>query len=325
MAKRARRGVLALSALLAIRGAAAQDAARPVRLIVPYAPGGTNDINARLLADPLARALGQPVLVENRGGGATIPGMQAVAQAAPDGLTLGVADSAFTINPALLGAARLPYDTRRDFAPVSLLVSAPLVVVVAQSLPADDLQGLAALARARPGTLSYSSAGIGTSGHLAGEQFKQAAGGLDILHVPHRGAGPAVTDLLGGQVQITFGSLPLVQEHLRAGRLRALAVTGAQRAPLLPGVPSATEAGLPELDTELPVGLVLPGAAAPETVQRLALAAAGVVTAPGPFHERLTGMGFRPIGSSPAEFAARIDAEITRWAAVIRRGNIQPE
>ncbi len=320
-----RRTALAALGALALRPAAAQDAARAIRLIVPYAPGGTNDIIARLLAEPLAQALGQPVLVENRGGGATVPGMQAVAQAAPDGLTVGVVDSAFTINPSLLGAARLPYDTRRDFAPVSLLVSAPLVVVVNPSLPAQDLRGLIALARARPGTLSYSSAGIGTSGHLAGEQFKQEAGGLDILHVPHRGAGPALTDLLGGQVQVNFGSLPLVQEHLRAGRLRALAVTGALRSPLLPDVPSAAEAGLPGLDTELPVGLVLPAGASPAAVQRLAQAASGAVTAPGAFRDRLTGMGFRPIGSSPAEFAARIDAEITRWAAVIRGGNIQPE
>ncbi|MBX6374176.1 MAG: tripartite tricarboxylate transporter substrate binding protein, partial [Acetobacteraceae bacterium] len=258
-------------------------------------------------------------------GGASVPGTQAIALAPPDGHTIGVVDSSFTINPTLLGPTRLPYDTRRDFTPISLLVTAPLALLVHPAVPANDLQALVALARARPGRMSISSAGIGTAVHLAGEQFKQAAGGLDIVHVPYRSGGPSVADLIAGQVQMTFATVPSTLDHVRAGRLRALAVTGRERSPLLPEVPSTAEAGLPAVDAELLNGLVAPAAVPPAIVERLATAVRGAIAAPGPFRDRLVGMGFRLVGSTPAEFAARIEAEIARWAQVIRDGNIRAE
>jgi tripartite-type tricarboxylate transporter receptor subunit TctC len=314
-----------LTALAAQRRAAAQDfPTRPIRVIVPYTPGGASDIIARLMAEQMAPALGQPLVVENRGGGASVPGTQAMATAAPDGHTIGVIDSSFTINPTLLGPARLPYDTRRDFAPIALLVTAPLTLVIHPGVPADDLAAFVALAKARPGRMSHSSAGIGTAVHLAGEQFKQAAG-VDLVHVPYRSGGPSVADLIAGQVQMTFATVPSVLDHIRSGRLRALAVTGGARSPLLPEVPSTAEAGLPGVDAELLNGMVAPAAVPPAILARLAAAVSQPIATPGPFRERLIGMGFRPVGSTPAEFAARIEAEIARWAKVIRDGNIQAE
>ena len=317
-----RRQVLSGVALAALtRSAWAQDyPQRPVRVIVPYAPGGASDILARLIQPHLERALGQSFVVDNRGGGASQVGTQAVATAAPDGYTIGVIDSVFVINPGLF-AGKLPYDTRRDFAPVSLLATTPLVLVVHPSVPAVTAQELVALAKAKPGEITFASAGLGTAIHLAGEQFRQVAG-VVINHIPYRGGGPSVIDLIGGKVNFTFSTIPSIHEHVRGGRVRALGVTG-QRSSHLPDVPSLAEAGLAGVDASPLFGMVTPAAVPAAIVARLSEAAAGAVRA-GALHQRLIEIGYVPIGSSPAEFRARIDEEVDKWTRIIQTANIKP-
>ena len=229
------------AAILATRSALAQDyPSKPVRIIVPYAAGGATDILARLLATGLEQELKQNFVVDNRGGGASQVGTQAIATAPTDGYTIGLIDSAFTINPGLF-AGKLPYDTRKDFAPVSLIATAPLVFVVHPSVEAKNAQELVALAKQKPG-MTYALPGLGTPVHLAGEQLRQAAG-IDVVSVPYRGAGPSIADFIAGQVQMTFATVPSILEHVRAGRARALAMVG-ERSPLLPDLPTMAEAGL---------------------------------------------------------------------------------
>src|SRR4051812_15960365 len=230
---------------------------RPVRMVVPYAPGGASDILARLIQPHLDHEFGQPFIVDNRGGGASQVGTQAIATAVPDGYTIGVIDSAFVINPGLF-AGKLPYDTQRDFAPVSLLATTPLVLVVHPSVPANTAQELVALAKARPGEMTFASAGLGTAIHLAGEQFRQVAG-IDINHIPYRGGGPSVIDLIAGKVNFTFSTIPSIGEHVRSGRVRALGVTGG-RSTHLPDVPSMAEAGLAGVDSAPLFGMIAPAA-----------------------------------------------------------------
>jgi tripartite-type tricarboxylate transporter receptor subunit TctC len=314
-------GTAALTAAALARPAIAQDyPQRPVRIIVPYAPGGASDILARLIQPPLERALGQSFVVDNRGGGASQVGTQAIATAAPDGYTVGVIDSAFVINPGLF-AGKLPYDTKKDFAPVSLLATTPLVLVVHPSVPANTAQELVALAKAKPGEVTFASAGLGTAIHLAGEQFRQVAG-VDINHIPYRGGGPSVIDLLAGKVNFTFSTIPSIHEHVRAGRVRALGVTG-QRASHLPDVPSMAEAGLVGVDSSPLFGMVAPAAVPESIVSRLSETAAGAVKA-GALNQRLIEIGYVPVGNSPADFRARIDSEIDKWTRIIQTANIKP-
>src|SRR3954466_452678 len=245
---------------------------RPVRMIVPYAPGGASDILARLIQPHLDRELGQAFIVDNRGGGASQVGTQAIATAAPDGYTIGVIDSAFVINPGLF-AGKMPYDTQRDFAPVSLLATTPLVLVVHPSVPANTAQELVALAKARPGEMTFASAGLGTAIHLAGGQFRQVAG-IDINHIPYRGGGPSVIDLIAGKVNFTFSTIPSISEHVRSGRVRALGVTGV-RSPHLAGVPSMAEAGLAGVDAAPLFGMVAPAAVPVPIIERLSAVGGG--------------------------------------------------
>jgi tripartite-type tricarboxylate transporter receptor subunit TctC len=293
---------------------------RPVRIIVPYAAGGASDIIARLIAPHLERELGQPFVVDNRPGGASMVGTQAVAVAAPDGSVIGVIDSAFVINPGLFGA-KLPYDTRRDFVPVSLLVTSPLVLAVHPSVPANSVGDLVALAKAQPGKINFASAGLGTAIHLAGEQFRQAAA-VDIAHIPYRGGAPSIVDLLAGQVQMTFATVPAILEHARGGRVRALAITG-QRIALMPDVPSMTEAGLSAVDASPLFGMVAPAGVSPDIVTKLSDTAAKGINN-DPLRARVSDLGFVPMGSAPAAFRARIDDEIAKWARIIETGNIKP-
>ena len=321
----ARRRLLATLPLLAALPPAARAQAwpeRPLRVIVPYPPGGATDITARLLAQELTTVLGQSVLVENRGGAASLTGTQAVATAAPDGHTLGVVDTAFVVNPGLFGS-RLPYDARRDFTPVSLLVRAPLALVVPAELPWRDVAALVAAARAAPGEVAFGSAGNGTAIHMAGEQFRQLAG-FTYLHVPYRGGGPMITDLLAGRVRMAFGTVPAVAPHVRAGRLRALAITGASRAALLPEVPSMAEAGYPEVDAALVNALVGPAGMPAAVVARLAEAARAAITGPA-VQARLVELGFEPVGSTPEALRRSLEAEIPRWDQIIRQGGITPD
>ena len=320
-----RRGLLAAGALLAAapRNAGAQAyPTHPVRLIVPYPPGGASDLTARLLAQELTTALGQSFVVENRGGAASITGTQAVATAAADGGTLGVVDTAFLVNAGLFGS-KLPYDTQRDFTPISLLVRAPLVLVVPAEVPWQNVAQLEKAAREKPGEISFGSAGNGTAVHMAGEQFRQAAG-FTYLHVPYRGGGPLITDLLAGRVRMAFGTVPAMAEHVRAGRLRALAVTGRERSPLLPEVPSMAEAGHPQVDAMLINALIGPAGLSEAVVERLAEAARAVLGKPA-VRGRLAELGFEPVGSAPEEVRRFFEAEIPRWERIIQQGGIRPD
>lgn len=319
-----RRGLPGLIlALSAARAVAARDfPTRPIRLVVPYPPGGATDITARLLAQEMQATLGQSVAVENRGGGASVTGTQAVAAAPADGHTLGVVDTAFAVNPGLLGS-RLPYDTRRDFTFISLLVTSPLALVVPAAAPWGTVEDLVQAARASPGQLPFGSAGNGTAIHMAGEQFRQAAG-FAYVHVPYRGGGPMITDLIAGRIQLAFGTVPAVAEHVRGGRLRALAVTGAAVSALLPGVPSMAQAGLPQVDAALMNGLIGPAGMPADVTERLAAAAHAALETPAT-RSRLSELGFDVVGSTPAAFRERMLAKIAQWERVIAAGGIQPD
>lgn len=293
---------------------------RAVRLVVPYPPGGATDITARLLAQELSQSLGQSFAVENRGGGASVTGTQAIATAPADGHTLGVIDTAFVVNPGLLGS-RLPYDTRRDFSFVSVLVRSPLVLVVPASAPWQDLAALVRDAKAKPNELTFGSAGNGTAVHMAGEQFRLAAD-FTFLHVPYRGGGPMITDLIAGRVHMAFGTIPAMAEHVRAGRLRALAITGGTRTSLLPEVPSMAEAGFRAVDAALLNALVGPAGLQEAVVARLAEASQRAVTSAA-MRVRLTQLGFEPVGGTAAEASAQLLAQITQWERVIKDGDIK--
>jgi tripartite-type tricarboxylate transporter receptor subunit TctC len=313
--------LLGSAAVTFAAGAAyAQDyPAKPVRMIVPYAAGGATDILARLLASRIDQELKQNFVVDNRGGGASQVGTQAIATAAPDGYTIGMIDSAFTINPGLF-AGKLPYDTIKDFAPVSLIATAPLVFVVHPSVEAKTAKELVALAKQKPG-MTYALPGLGTPVHLAGEQLRQIAG-IELTSVPYRGAGPSIADFIAGQVQMTFATVPSILEHVRAGRARALAMVGS-RSDLLPDLPTMEEAGLGGVDAALMFGLVAPAATAPKIVTRLAEAAATSVRT-DPLRARLVELGYVPVGSPPDEFRARLASDITKWSRIVEAGNIRP-
>jgi tripartite-type tricarboxylate transporter receptor subunit TctC len=313
-------GAAAFAGLPAGRSAAQSFPQRPVKIIVPYAAGGASDIIARLIAQQLERDLGQPFIVDNRAGGASMVGTQAVANAAPNGEIIGVIDSAFVINPGLFGA-KLPYDTVRDFAPVSLLVTSPLVLVVHPSVAANNVKELVALAAAQPGKINFASAGLGTAIHLAGEQFRQAAD-IDIAHIPYRGGAPAITDLIAGQVQMSFSTVPAILQHVKSGKVRALAVTG-QRIDQLPDVPTMAEAGLPVVDASPLFGIVAPAGLPQDIVVRLSDSAAAGIKAE-PLRSRVTELGFAVVGSTAEEFRSRIGEEIAKWSRIIEKGNIKP-
>jgi tripartite-type tricarboxylate transporter receptor subunit TctC len=310
----------AAGAMLA-RPAFAQDyPAKPVRIIVPYAPGGATDVLARLLAVRLEQELKQSVVVDNRGGGASQVGTQAIATAPPDGYAIGLIDSAFTINPGLF-AGKLPYDTLKDFAAVSLVATAPLVLVVHPSLDVRTAQELIVLAKQKPGSISFALPGLGTPVHLAFEQLRQVAG-IDVVAVPYRGAGPSIADFIAGQVQMTFATVPSILEHVRAGRARALGMVG-ERSPLLPEVPTMAQAGLAGIDAALMFGIVVPAATPAAIVSRLSEATAASVRTE-PLHGRLEELGYVAIGSTPGEFRTRIVADIAKWSRIIEAGNIKP-
>ncbi|WP_149538585.1 Bug family tripartite tricarboxylate transporter substrate binding protein [Siccirubricoccus phaeus] len=314
-----RRAVLALPFLSG--AAAAQDwPSRPIRLVVPFPPGGSTDLLARRIGEKLSPALGQPVVVENRPGAGGTTGSEMVARAAPDGATIlfgvtgthGVAPSLFP---------RLGYDPLKDFAPISLVVTAPLVLVVRRDLPARDLAGFIAAAKAAPGDITYGTPGNGTSMHLTGVMFDMQAG-TRLSHVPYRGSGPALNDLVAGNLATMFGDLLVVLPQLRAGTIRALAVTGAQRHPLLPEVPTMAEAGLPGFLALSWQGLFAPAGTPPAIVARLANEVHAAVTAPD-MREFFASQGFAIEGSAPEVFRALLETEIPKWAAVVKAGQVR--
>jgi tripartite-type tricarboxylate transporter receptor subunit TctC len=318
-----RRGLIAAVALAAVGflasgPAPAQEAAyptRPVTLLVPFPAGGSTDVVARVVAAKLGEILGQQVVVENRGGAGGNIGAAAVARAEPDGYTLLMGTiSTHAINPALY--PRMPYDPVESFAPVSLLVVVPNVLVVHPSLEAETVQELVALLKAEPGQHNYASSGNGTPLHLSGELFKTMAG-VEMTHVPYRGSGPALNDLLGGQVRIMFDNLPSSIGHIRQGALRALAVTTAQRSPAAPDLPTMAEAGLPGYETYTWNALFAPAGTPQPVVDRLAQAAAQAVADPA-VKERLADLSAVAVGAGPAELREHVKAELAKWGPIVK-------
>lgn len=289
------------------------------RVIVPYAPGAATDTLGRIMADLVSEPAGTRYIVENRAGGATQIGTKAVATAPPDGLTLGFVDSAFVINPGLFGS-RLPYDTLQDFSPISLMATAPLALIVHNSVPATSIAEFIALAKQRPGRLSYGSAGTGSAPHLAGEQLRIAAG-IAIVHIPYRGGATVLNDLLAGHIQFGFTTVPTMLPHIRAGTVRALAVTSPARASQLGQVPTMREAQLGAVDASPVFGLIAPARVPSNVLEKLAASARQAGS--GPVHARLSEMGFNPVGSTPGEFRRRIEAEIVKWSGVVKAGGIK--
>jgi tripartite-type tricarboxylate transporter receptor subunit TctC len=293
----------------------------PIKIVVPYAAGGAVDIVARTIGQPLAEALAQPVIVDNRPGASANIGMEAVAKAAPDGYTLLMASNGIATNMALF--SDLPFDGRRDFAPITKIGYAPLVIVVPASSPVKSLKDLIAMAKAEPGKLTYASAGNGSSGHLAGELLKSTAK-IDVLHVPYKGGAPAITDLLGER--ITFMPINPVEviAHIRAGRLRALAVASDERFPLLPDVPTATEAGLPGYEASVWWGLVAPRKTPLEIVRQLNAETTKVLSNPA-IERKLSELGVVVTPGTPGQFAAFVKAQTELWADLIKSAHIQPD
>ena len=307
-------------ALLAAGTSLAQSyPSKPVRVIVPFAPGGSTDVVFRILAPRITEALGQPLLVDNRpGGGATI-GMDLVAKSAPDGYTLGVANISFGANPSLL--AKLPYDTARDFAPVTMVSIVTMVLAVHPSVPARSVKQLLALAKAKPGGLNYASAGNGSATHLAYERFKYASG-AKILHVPYKGGGPAVVSIVGGETMTLFATIPSAIQHFQSGRLIPLGVSSAKRNPALPEVPTVAEAGVPGYEAIEWQGVVVPAGTPGPVIGRLHQVFARAVTLPE-MKERFAAIGADAAGGTPDELAAFIRSELTGWAKVIKESGIR--
>lgn len=295
--------------------------ARPIRIIVPVPPGGGTDIMTRLLQPHLQERLGQTLVIENRPGGGSTIGTNLVATAPPDGHTLLMIDSAIAVNPFLY--ARLPFDTERDLQPLSLVATAPVILVTHPSFPPTTVQELLAYARANPGRVNFASGGNGASTHLAGEMMRMV-GQIDIVHVPFSGTGPGVTALLGGQTQMMFAGISSTRQHVETGRLRALAVTGAARSPALPDVPTFTEAGLPGMSAESIWGLWAPTGTPPAVGERMAREIAAILAIPA-VRARAIDLGFVPEGSTPAEFRTRFARELATWGPIVRQSGARAD
>lgn len=285
---------------------------RPVRVIVPLAPGGGTDISARLVTQRLTDALGQIFLVDNRPGAGTTLGVELAARAVPDGYTLLVTSPEFTVNPSLL--AKVPYEPLRDFAPIAQFTRGQYFLSVRPTVTATSVKELIALAKTQPGRLNYGSSGNGSANHLAGEMFKQVAG-VDLVHVPYKGSGPSVAALLAGEIQVLFSSTTAVLTHVRAGRVRALAVTGAQRSPIAPDVPTVVESGLPQFVVTGWYGLLAPRATPEAIIARLN----GEVNRQLPeLKTRFAELGSEVVGGTPQQFADFLREDQAKWAKVIK-------
>ena len=295
---------------------------KPILLVVPFAPGGSSDFLSRLIGAKLTEAWKQQVVVESRPGGAGNIAMDAVQRAKPDGYTLILGHvGTLAVNPAMF--AKLPYDPIKGFVPVGMIATVPTLLVVNPSVPAKNFKEFLALAKAKPGTIYYGSAGNGSSGHLAMEYLKQAAN-IDLTHVPYKGTGPMVTDLLGGQTQATFtGATPLIP-HIKQGKFRPIAVGGTKRIAALPDVPTVAESGLPGFETSQWYGILAPAGTPDAIVKKLNTELNRILKSPEVV-ERMTADGSVPQGSTPEEFAKFIASEQKRWGQVVKTANIKPD
>jgi tripartite-type tricarboxylate transporter receptor subunit TctC len=319
-----RRIVCVAAGLAAAAAAWAQDyPARPVRIVVPFAPGGLADNSARVIADPLGARLGQQVVVENRPGASGNIGTQAVAQAVPDGHTLLLGfDGTMVINPHVF--SKLPFDTLRDFAPVTKLGDAALILVSHPSVPAKNLAEFIVFARkARASTFAYGTSGTGGTPHLAGELLKQRTG-IALEHIPYKGGGQAIVDVIGGQIPLVFTAIATAQQYVKAGRLNGLGVPGAKRSAALPHVPTFIESGQADFDVTSWVGILAPVKAPRAAVDRLQREIAGIVRA-DPVRERYLTLGIETVGNTPEQFAEQVRADLARWEKVVKAANIRLE
>jgi tripartite-type tricarboxylate transporter receptor subunit TctC len=294
---------------------------KPIRFVIPFAPGGSTDIIGRVIAEKLSLGLGQPVVVENRPGAGGSVGSDTVAKAAPDGYTILMVPGAHTINASLY--QKLPYDTLRDFEPVIQIASVATMIVVHPSVPVKSVGELIELAKARRGELNYGSAGSGTVTHMTAELFKLMAG-VDITHVPYKGSSQALKDLLGGQVQVMFANFPGTLQQVQAGRLRVIAVNGARRSPLLPGTPTVAESGIPGFEANTWYGILAPAGTPKAVVARLNSEVTKALDAPE-VRDFLSKEGGEVVGGTSEEFAAFIRADIVKWARVIKQAGVRAD
>ncbi|MEO7055796.1 MAG: tripartite tricarboxylate transporter substrate binding protein [Caldimonas sp.] len=311
-------GLLALGAFLMapLTAVQAQDAwpTKPVRIVVPFSPGGSTDVIARMLGQKLSELWGQPVTIDNRVGAGGNVGADLVAKSPGDGYTLLLASGSITINPQIY--KKMPFDTRKDLVPITNVASGPMLVVVPESSPAHSIKDLIAMAKAKPGSINFGSAGVGSQVHLAGENFANAAG-IDIVHVPYKGEAPAYTDLIGKQTQMMVGNFAAASALLGNGRLRALAVTGKQRSPLMPDVPTVAESGLPGFENTGWFGLFAPAGLPPAVLAKIQRDTVKVINTTDT-KARLYVQGMTPVGNTPAEFAKAMDEEGEHWAQVVK-------
>ena len=295
---------------------------KPIRVIVPFAPGGNVDITARLVAPGLQEALGQPVIVENKPGAGGTIGADFVAKSPPDGYTLLMgSNSTFSVAPSLY--PKNPYNPLRDFAPVIMIASAPFVLVVNPAVPAKDARELVALAKASPGKVAMSSAGTGSSNHLVGELFQEISGAR-FTHVPYKGSGQALTDLMGGQVSVHFDQITSAASHIQAGKLRALLVTAPQRVTMLPDVPTAAEAGYPAFEATNVTGLIAPAGTPREIVDKLNAATRKVISQPA-VRAKFAEIGGETTGGTPEQFATYIRDDLSKWTRIVKDANVKVE
>ena len=322
---RAIAGAIAVAALLLPLAAAAQDAAkdypnRPIKMIVPYPPAGGTDIVARTISEPLSAALGQPIIVDNRGGAAGKVGTDIAAKSPADGYTILFTLSSHTINPKLYD--KLPFDVEKDFVPVSLAAMIPQILVANPNVPVNNIKDVIALARAQPGKLNFASVGTGSPGHIAGELLKLKTG-IDMVHVPYKGGGPAVTDTLGGQVQLLFVSMPAALQYVKAGRLKAIAIASSERSVTAPDIPTIAESGI-DCVVNSWYGALVPAKTPPAIVTKLHDAMAKVLAMPD-VKQKLFLQGAEATSSSPEEFDRMIREELKKWDYVIHEAKIKPE
>jgi tripartite-type tricarboxylate transporter receptor subunit TctC len=295
---------------------------RPVRIVVPFPAGGPADALARMVGDKLQASLGQPVVVDNRPGAGGNIGLELVAKSPPDGHTLALAPAGnLTVNPSLY--RNVPYDVARDFAPVTVIAAVPNVLVVNAQVPAKDLAELIAYAKANPAKLNYASPGPGSGAHLAGELLKSSAG-IEMVHVPFNGIAPAVTAVVGGDVQVMFAGSTSAMPHVATGKLRALGVASPKRMVSTPALPTIDESGLPGFDVTSWYSIVAPAATPPRVVERLQQEIAKALDTPD-VKAKLAALGAEPVGNTPAEFAAMIKSESAKWGKIVREAGIKPE
>jgi tripartite-type tricarboxylate transporter receptor subunit TctC len=292
-----------------------------IRFVVPYPPGGTTDVLARLVAQKLSESWGQQVVVDNRVGGVAVIGTDIVAKAQPDGHTIGMFLTPHAVNPSIMKS--LPYDTTKDFAPITLVAIVPGILSMNPAVPANDLRDIVALAKAKPKSLNYASPGPITSGHLSIELFKSMAG-IDLTHIPYKGGAPAITALISGEVQLLVNGPPNVLPHIRAGRLKAMAVTTARRLPSVPNVPTIAEQGYPGYDTYEWYGIFAPGRTPRAVVDKLSQEVARLLKLPD-VSERIATLGAEPQGNTPAEFARFVRDEMERWGTLANKIGLKPD